>query len=83
MLVHIHFIKRVSLSQGYISSKRFNNDFNTVDIDIRGCIRNLVLQVPLLNTGSVLERVPLNVSQNFAGSAEPLEPILTWPLDIA
>ena len=45
-----------------------------------GLVRNNDLRVPVLNTGSILERVPLSKSQNFAGSAEPVEPVLTRPL---
>ena len=39
-----------------------------------------LLRVPVLNTGSTLERVPLSKSHNFAGSAKPVEPVLTRPL---
>ena len=35
------------------------------------------MRVPVLNTGSSLEWVPLSKSQNFAGSVEP---VLTKPL---
>ena len=38
------------------------------------------MRVPVLNTWSILERVPLSKSKNLAGSAEPVEPILTRPL---
>ena len=46
----------------------------------RGLVRNNDLRVPVLDTESTLERVPLSKSQNFAGSAELMEPILTRPL---
>ena len=46
----------------------------------RGRVRNFNLRVPLLNRWFTLERVPLNESQNFTGSAEPMEPVLTRPL---
>ena len=46
----------------------------------RGRVRNFDLRVPLLNTGSVLVQFSLNRSRNFAGSAEPMEPVLTRPL---
>ena len=46
----------------------------------RGLFRNYDLRVPLLNTEFTLERVPLSKSQNFAGSAEPMEPVLKRPL---
>ena len=50
----------------------------------RGLVRNSNLQVPLLNTGSILEQVPLSKFQNFAGSAEPTETaqcVLAWTCD--
>ena len=43
----------------------------------RGLVRNNDLQVPLLNTELTKQRVPLSKSQNFVGSAEPMEPVLT------
>ena len=46
----------------------------------RGRDRNFNLRVPLINTGSTVEWLPTNRSQNFAGSAEPVEPVLTRPL---
>ena len=50
----------------------------TICILCRGLVRNCDLRVPVLHRGS-LERVPLSNSQNFAGFAEPVEPILTRP----
>ena len=46
----------------------------------RGLVRNNDLQVPVLKSGSNLERVQLSKSQNFADSAEPVELVLTTPL---
>ena len=51
-----------------------------VFIHSRGRVRNFTLRVSLLNSWFTLERVPLNESQNFTGSAEPVEPVLTRPL---
>ena len=47
---------------------------------IRGLLRNFDLRVPFLSKSSTFEWVPLRNSQNFTGSAEPVEPVLTWPL---
>ena len=38
------------------------------------------VRVPVLNTGSTFERVPLSKSLNFAGSTEPIEHVLKRPL---
>ena len=50
--------------------------------NVRGLVRKHNLQVPILNTGSNLEQVPLGNSQKIAESEEPLEPILTRPLNV-
>jgi len=42
--------------------------------------RNFNLRVLLLNGDSAIKRGPLNESQNFSGSVEPVEPALTRPL---
>ena len=57
-----------------------SNAFSNTFFLYRGRVRNFNLRVPLLNRWFTLERVPLNESQNFAGSAEPVEPVLTRPL---
>ena len=59
-----------------IAPKKLSRNFR----QYRGLVENNDLLVPVLNTRSTTEQVSLSKSKKFAGSAEPVQPVLTRPL---